>query len=199
MAQFKIASLPRPRIKKRKKDDSVPSRSCTTVPMPSCIEYDRMERSRRMDATSEAGSEVDLNSRSVESPDADDQGLTTRSIEVLRGSLSRVHYRLRRGEVRAHIVSVMEQYGYRCRVRRSEYYDPALDADCGATGAISRAYPLRSTVQCTNKDGEGRFPFTIIIRGYLSKKTVGMEVVDNVRADRGINETADDPRFRDKV
>lgn len=58
--------------KKQNSDDSVPSCSCTTFPIPLCVESDRMERSGGMDSTSESGSEVHLNYRSVEAPDTDD-------------------------------------------------------------------------------------------------------------------------------
>lgn len=135
-------------------------------------------------------------------PDADDNNLTARSIEVLRASLSRYHHRLRRGELRAHILSLLEEYGYQCSVRRSDYYDPAPakggDED-SATGVIRRAYLKRSTVQCMHKDGYGRCPFRLGIRGYFSKRTAGMEVVELGARHAETEELGQDPRFTDKV
>lgn len=44
--------------------------------------------------------------------DADEDLLTTRAIKVLRGSLSRYHFRLLSGELCSHVPSLIEQYGY---------------------------------------------------------------------------------------
>lgn len=54
----------------------------------------------------------------------EDEQLTMRSVKVLRASIGRKHFRLRRGEVKSSAKAIMEEHGYSCSVRRSEYYDP---------------------------------------------------------------------------
>lgn len=48
-------------------------------------------------------------------------------------------------------------------------------------GFIYRAYPTCCTVQCVHKNGDGRSPFKVVIRGYQIAKTAWMDIVETFR------------------
>lgn len=68
-------------------------------------------------------------------PDEEENSLTTRSIEVLRGCFVCYYFGLREGELRSHIISLMEEYGYHFTMKSSEYYEPAPENDAKRNGA----------------------------------------------------------------
>lgn len=116
-------------------------------------------------------------------------------------SLSRIHHALRTGEFKSYIRAIFEEHGFPCSVRRSEYYDPNNKdgKECEECSHIylNRAYPKRYSVLCRCKDEHGKCPFKMVVRGYLSAKTAGMDIVESIAGRCEIPQI--DPRFKQKV